>query len=176
MDDHMVAVCAGLTADARVLINRARIECQSYRLSVEDAPPTKHIARFIAETQQKYTVRGGRRPFGLSTLIGGWHPDSKEMSLWQTTPSGIYTEWKANAIGRKDKMLNEFLEKHYKDSLNIDECVKLCIRALLEVVEHGSKNIDIGVLEMGKSIKKLDLKDVTTIVEEIQKEEVFAKF
>ena len=104
IDDHLVAICAGLTADARVLINRARIECQSYRLTIEDAPPVNHIARFIAETQQSYTVRGGRRPFGLACLIGGWHEDKENeynVGLWQTTPSGIYTEWKANAIGRK---------------------------------------------------------------------------
>ena len=104
IDDHLVCVCAGLTADARVLINRARIECQSYRLQNEQAPPPLIISRFVAELQQQYTVRGGRRPFGLAALIGGHHPyitDKQNVQLYQTLPSGIYTEWKANAIGRK---------------------------------------------------------------------------
>merc|ERR1712154_363046 len=173
IDDHLVCVCAGLTADARVLINRARIECQSYRLQNEQAPPPMILARFVSELQQQYTVRGGRRPFGLAALIGGHHSyitDPQNVQLYQTLPSGIYTEWKANAIGRKDKMLNEFLEKHYKASMSEDQGVKLAVRCLLEVVGHGAKNIDIGILAKGKKLRKLNEDQVIDLVEQIQKE------
>merc|ERR1712228_912640 len=138
------------------------------------APPPVIISRFVAELQQQYTVRGGRRPFGLAALIGGHHSyitDPQNVQLYQTLPSGIYTEWKANAIGRKDKMLNEFLEKHYKSSMSEEQGIKLAVKCLLEVVEHGAKNIDIGILPTGKKLRKLSETEVNNLVEQIQKEE-----
>lgn len=45
----------GLSADARVLVDRARIECQSYKLTLEDPVTVGYIARFIANTKQVAT-------------------------------------------------------------------------------------------------------------------------
>jgi 20S proteasome subunit alpha 4 len=85
---------SGLTADGRILANKARIECQSYRLNYDDAPPVvksawlqEYIAKFVGETKQKYTQKGGVRPFGLSCLIAGF--DLKGVPrLFTTDPSG----------------------------------------------------------------------------------------
>tara|TARA_B100000780_G_C21004841_1_gene402173 strand:- start:256 stop:684 length:429 start_codon:yes stop_codon:yes gene_type:complete len=51
VDDHVSMAFAGLTADSRVLVNKARLRCQSHRLTVEDAPTVEWIARTIAEVR-----------------------------------------------------------------------------------------------------------------------------
>ena len=42
---------AGLQADARILIDKIRLECQSFRFQYEDAPEVEYVARFMGETQ-----------------------------------------------------------------------------------------------------------------------------
>ncbi len=49
IDDHISLSFAGLQADARIISNKAMLECQSYRLTLEDAPSVDYIARFVAK-------------------------------------------------------------------------------------------------------------------------------
>ncbi|KAI8063425.1 proteasome subunit alpha type-7 [Gilbertella persicaria] len=168
LDDHICMAFAGLTADARVLVNKARIECQSHRLTVEDPASVEYITRHIAQVQQKYTQSGGVRPFGISTLIVGF--DNKEPKLYMTEPSGIYTAWKANAIGRSSKTVREFLEKNYNEDMDEKETIKLAIKSLLEVVQTGAKNIEIAVMTSDSVVKHLEQEEVESVVAEIEKE------
>lgn len=127
--------------------------------------------RYIAQLKQKYTQSNGRRPFGISCLIGGFDYDGTS-HLYQTEPSGIYYEWKANATGRSFKTVREFLEKHYTDEEVAEEkgAVKLAIKALLEVAQTGQKNLEIAVMEKNKPLKMLDTQTIETYVAIIEKE------
>jgi 20S proteasome subunit alpha 4 len=170
IDQHLVLAFAGLTADARVLVDKARLECQGYRLTMEDAPSAEYIARHIARVQQKYTQRGGRRPFGIATLVVGFDRDGSS-TLYQTNPSGTYSAWKANAIGRNSKAIREFLEKHYKEDAATDEgSIKLVVKALLEVVESGAKNLEIAVMRANRELEVLPDEQVEALVKVIEAE------
>jgi len=147
LDDHIVMTFAGLNADARQLINLARIECQSYKLTMEDPVTVKYITEHIAKIKQKYTQSNGRRPFGISAIIGGFDVDGTP-HLFQTEPSGTNYEYKANAIGRNAKTVREYLEKHWAaDAVaNVDLTLKLAVRALCEAVQTGAQNIEVACM------------------------------
>lgn len=130
-----------------------------------------HLSRYIAGLKQKYTQSNGRRPFGISCLIGGFDYDGKP-HLYQTEPSGIYYEWKGNATGRSAKTVREFLEKYYSEDevATEDGAVKLAIKALLEVAQSGQKNLEIAVMERDKHLKMLDAETIEKYVNIIEKE------
>uniref|UniRef100_A0A8C9VRQ7 Proteasome subunit alpha type n=1 Tax=Scleropages formosus TaxID=113540 RepID=A0A8C9VRQ7_SCLFO len=162
---------SGLTADARIVINRARVECQSHRLTVEDPVTIEYITRFISSLKQKYTQSNGRRPFGISALIMGFDFDGTPR-LYQTDPSGTYHAWKANAIGRSAKTVREFLEKNYKeeDVESDSGTIKLGVRALLEVVQSGGKNIELAIMKRDEPLKILSAEEIEAVVSDIEKE------
>eukprot|EP01100_Stratorugosa_tubuloviscum_P002871 TRINITY_DN1683_c0_g1_i1.p1 TRINITY_DN1683_c0_g1~~TRINITY_DN1683_c0_g1_i1.p1 ORF type:complete len:244 (-),score=134.56 TRINITY_DN1683_c0_g1_i1:87-818(-) len=171
IDQHIALAFAGLTADARVLVSRARLECQNHRLNIEDAPSVEYVAKFIGGVQQKYTQSGGVRPFGVSTLIVGFDADGIPR-LFQTEPSGVYSAWKANATGRGSKTVREFLEKNFDEEAvkTHDGTIKLCIRALLEVIESGGKNMEIAVFQFQKDLRILEEEAVDEFVKQIEAE------
>jgi len=93
VDTHVCLAFAGLNADARILVDKARVEAQSHRLTVEDPVSIEYITKYVAGVQQRYTQSGGVRPFGISTLIVGFDKNDTIPRLYQTEPSGIYSAW-----------------------------------------------------------------------------------
>ncbi|AOA63832.1 20S proteasome subunit alpha type-4 [Komagataella phaffii CBS 7435] len=175
VDKHVLLAFAGLNADARILIDKARVEAQSHRLNLEDPVSIEYLTKYVAGVQQRYTQSGGVRPFGISTLIAGFDGNDNVPRLYQTEPSGIYSAWKAVAIGRSSKTVNEFLEKNYLQleesdvTLDRDRTIKLTIKALLEIVQTGAKNIEISVMAPNETIQ-LSNDEIAAVVEQVEAE------
>ncbi len=132
IDSHIAASSSGLVADARKLVDYARVEAQKHRLTFDEEIPIELLAKHVGDHIQFYTQYGGARPYGVSFLIAGVDGG---MRLFETDPSGALFEYKATAIGAGKKAVEELLEKEYKDGMNLEDGVKLGIKALKKVVE-----------------------------------------
>ena len=97
IDDHIGTAIAGLHADARKLIDEARLRAQINRLSYDEPISIQSLVVNICDIKQAYTQAGGYRPFGVSLLVGGIDHDGPQ--LFTTDPSGSFWGWKATAIG-----------------------------------------------------------------------------
>ena len=79
-------------------------------------------------------------------MLGGFDSDGNPI-LYQTDPAGTHSSWKAQALGgRNTKSLREFLEKNWKEDLSQEDAVNLAVKALLEVVDSGAKNMEVCVI------------------------------
>lgn len=150
VDDHIICAFAGLTADARVLIDRTRLECQSYRLTYDVAPSVEKIARTISNILQEHTQSGGTRPFGVALILAGY--DQTGTHIFLCDPAGVYTEWKGLAIGNNAKTLLEFMEKRIESSAPANEAdaINLAKEALSEVVESVTDGVQVRSLAVPK--------------------------
>ena len=72
-------------ANARIVTNRARVECQSHRLTVEDLVTMEYITRYIASLKQRYTQSKERWGFGISALLVGFDFDGTPDSIRLTS-------------------------------------------------------------------------------------------
>ena len=166
LDNNIVTCFAGLTADARVLINRARIECQSYRLTFDEAPSVEYIAEYVSGIQQRYTQSGGVRPFGISLLVAGY--DDEGPQLFQVDPSGAYYGWKASAIGKNFKNARSFLEKRYNDDVELDDAIHTALLTMREgfegeMTEH---TIEVGIVGEDRVFRVLTPAEVKDFLDE----------
>ncbi|WP_454706683.1 hypothetical protein [Delftia acidovorans] len=137
------------------------MECQSYRLTYETPPPVRYAARHIANVQQRYTQRGGVRPFGVGAILGGFGADGTP-ELYLTTPQGTFSKWFACTIGRRADVVEEYLLEHYPkpEGLAADDpiadyvvalpdqeaALKLAITSLFQVVDALSTPVAVVVV------------------------------
>lgn len=172
LDQGIYATFSGLAADARILMNKAMVECASYRLNMEDPMSAEQISRYIAKLQQQYTQKGGARPFGLSTLIGGVEANGKP-KLFLTDPSGVCTQWRANAIGRGSKENLLLLEGKLAGADEVDraKAIRIAAQALLETVDAGARNFQVAIIESAeKGISFLPPDALEEICKALEKE------
>jgi len=165
IDEHVGLAFAGLSSDARILIDQARLYAQIHRLVYGEPIPIELLAKRICDIKQAYTQHGGVRPFGVSFLIAG--VDATAQHLIGTDPGGTYVNYKAHAIGSGGPSALEVLEKNYKDDLSLDEAIALALMAMDKAIDGGVtvERVEIAYVDMKeKMFKKLSTEELEKII------------
>lgn len=149
VDDHIGIACSGLWADARILVDFARVEAQKHRITFEEPIDIYTLAKNIADRKQLHTMYAGMRPFGVGTLVAGLDGEAR---LFETEPSGTLTEWNAHVIGRGTPIAEKILQKKWKEGMKKEDALKLVLECLskCEKKSYSAESIDIGVVAGGK--------------------------
>ncbi len=156
VDDHIAATSSGYVMDGRVLIERSQLIAQQHKVTNDEPIDVIELVKDIADVKQFFTQYGGARPFGVSILFAG--VDDKP-SLFMTDPTGIFFEFKATSIGEAENEIKEILNKEYKETLSIEDGLKLAIRALKKVLgkDFSIERIDGAYITMqDKMYTKVD--------------------
>ena len=134
IDQHVGVAISGLHADSRALINYARVQAQSFRLTYDEPVRLNMLVKSIADLCQIYTQYGGIRPFGCALFFIGI--DSTGPHIYTTSPSGIYKPYKAYALGSGEAQAREYIQNNYKDKMSFDDIIKLALNSIKESAEE----------------------------------------
>jgi 20S proteasome subunit alpha 7 len=126
LDKHIGLTFAGLSADARHLVNRGKLESKNYKSFYDHSMSVRILNERLSGYMQAYTLYASVRPFGCSIILGGY--DSRGPQLYMIEPSGISYGYYAIAVGKAKQAAKGELEK-----LKLSEMI--CRQAIEEVAK-----------------------------------------
>jgi proteasome alpha subunit len=168
IDSHIGCATSGLVADARALVDRARIECQVNAFNYSEDLAVEALVKKICDFKQSYTQYGGVRPFGTAMLVAGI--DAAGPHLYETDPSGAMISYKAGAIGAGRNEVMEVFEKGFKENMTQTQAINLGLKGLTAVSENELKTefVEVAVINPEKEFHTLNSEEVGKAVKKIK--------
>jgi proteasome alpha subunit len=155
IDDHVGAAIVGLSSDARILIDQARIHAQSNKLTYDEPIDTEVVTKRICDIKQLYTQHAGVRPFGVSMIFAG--VDKSGSRVFGTHPSGTYRGYKARTEGAGRETVFNILKEEYKEEIVLKDCTKLVVKCLVKALEARQLPPRIKIAVIPTDTKKMEI-------------------
>ncbi|KAL0282023.1 UNVERIFIED_CONTAM: Proteasome subunit alpha type-3 [Sesamum angustifolium] len=125
---HSGMAVAGLAADGRQIVARAKSEATNYESVYGEPIPVKELAARVASYVHLCTLYWWLRPFGCGVILGGYDRDGPQ--LYMIEPSGISYRYFGAAIGKGRQAAKTEIEK-----LKLSEMT--CRQGVIEVAKIG---------------------------------------
>jgi len=122
IDTNIGGAVAGLLADARQLVERAKEESSNYRYNYGSNIPLKHLTSRVSGYVHAYTLHSAVRPFGTSMIVASYDADGPEMYLIE--PSGVSWGYHGCAIGKAKQTAKTEIEKLKMKDMTMKDLVK----------------------------------------------------
>merc|ERR1712070_582637 len=153
VDEHMGCAMSGLTADARTLIDRARVECQNHRFVYNEPMSVEATTQSLCDVALRFSEEGDdddedalSRPFGVALLLAGIGHDGP--ALYHMDPSGTYFRFEAKAIGNAAEGAQTALQESYNKDMTLEEATMTAMKILKQNMEEKltSTNVEVATV------------------------------
>ncbi|HLC52646.1 MAG TPA: proteasome subunit beta [Candidatus Nanoarchaeia archaeon] len=159
-DDFAVTI-AGTVSDAQLLIKLFRAELKLKEMKTGKHPSAKEAANLLAGMQYSNIRRPSMLPGIAHFIMGG--KDSSGVHLYDLFPDGSVTKIKDYiSSGSGSVFAYGVLETQYNPEMNVEEGIKLAIRAVNTALQRDSASgngINIMVVN-SQEIKRVMYKEV----------------
>jgi 20S proteasome subunit alpha 5 len=154
IDRHVAAASSGLTADARSLIEHARVECQNHRFTYEEALRIESLAQSTCDLMMSFGEGGKEnkskmsRPYGVAMLLAGWDSRRGAPALFCCDPSGTYIGYKAHAIGNGAEGARASLEHEWSETMTLEQAERAVAVILRQTMEESVSGDNVEIIRV----------------------------
>ncbi|CAI8501247.1 unnamed protein product [Hanseniaspora opuntiae] len=179
IDSHIGCAMSGLTADARSMVEHARVSSVSHDLYFDEPIAVEALTQSVCDLALRFgegasgeEERLMSRPFGVALLIGGFDK-LKGYQLYHAEPSGTFYQFKAKAIGSGSEGAQSELQSLYRNDLTLEEAQKIVLKTLKQVMEEklDATNAQICTITKETGYKVFSEDETKDIVDVIYKED-----
>jgi len=173
IDKHLGCAMSGLTADARTMIDHARVTAQNHNFTYNENIKVESVTQAVCDLALRFGEsvhdEGAMmsRPFGVALLIAG--VDEKGPQLFHTDPSGTFIRYEAKAIGSGSEAAQAELQDKWHSQLSLLEAQILALRVLKQVMEEklDHHNVQLAQVTPGKGYELLDKTQLKEIIDQM---------
>lgn len=178
IDSHIGCAMSGLTADARSMIDHARVSSLQHDLYYHEPISVESLTQSVCDLALRFgegasgEKRLMSRPFGVALLIAGYD-DVKGPQLYHAEPSGTFYRYDAKAIGSGSEGAQAELQNEYHKSLTLKEAEVLALKILKQVMEEklDSNNTQLASVTKDDGYKIYKDDHVAEIIEVVKQQE-----
>lgn len=173
IDRHIGCAMSGLQADARSMIEHARVESQNHAFHYNEKLKVESCTQSICDLALRFGEGADgeesimSRPFGVALLIAGYDEDGP--SLYHAEPSGTFYRYDAKAIGSGSEGAQAELQNEFHRSLTLPEAEVLVLKTLKQVMEEklDSKNTQLASVTKEHGFRVYSDAEMATVVERL---------
>ncbi|KAJ3291969.1 proteasome component pup2 [Borealophlyctis nickersoniae] len=173
IDAHLGCAMSGLTADARTMIDHARVEAQNHWFTYNEQIKVESVTQAVCDLALRFGESADgedavmSRPFGVALLIAG--VDEKGPQLFHADPSGTFMRYDAKAIGSGSEGAQGELQEQYHKSMTLKEAEVLSLKVLKQVMEEklNSTNVQVATVTRERGFRIQGEEELAAIVAQL---------
>ncbi|CAO3629468.1 unnamed protein product [Cunninghamella blakesleeana] len=173
IDFNLGCAVSGMTADARTMIEHARVSAQNHRFTYNEQLKVESVTQSVCDLALRFGegAEGEEsimsRPFGVALLIAG--VDEKGPQLFHADPSGTFMKYQAKAIGSGSEGAQTELQKEYHKSITLEEAETLALTVLKSVMEEklNKTNVQLASVTTSSNFRVYNEEELQKVIDRL---------
>ncbi|NXG51352.1 PSA5 protein, partial [Psilopogon haemacephalus] len=171
IDSHIGCAMSGLIADAKTLIDKARVETQNHWFTYNETMTVESVTQAVSNLALQFGEEDadpGAMPWGTAalcslTLVAPPPP------RFHMDPSGTFVQCDARAIGSASEGAQSSLQEVYHKSMTLKEAIKSSLVILKQVMEEklNATNIELATVEPGMKFHMYTKEELEEVIKDI---------